>query len=101
MIIGPCTGVSGGPNPTVIEDGAVRVVGAHISKIGPLALLAATHPEETLWPARGRVMVPGFVNTHGHLARHLARGLGLRTEAEWRRLCSLPQRSSHRCSQAD
>lgn len=85
MIIGPCTVVSGGPNPTVIEDGAVRVVGAHISKIGPLALLAATHPEETLWPARGRVMVPGFVNTHGHLARHLARGLGLRTEAEWRR----------------
>jgi cytosine/adenosine deaminase-related metal-dependent hydrolase len=28
--------------------------------------------------------MPGFVNTHAHLARHLARGLGLRTPAEWR-----------------
>jgi cytosine/adenosine deaminase-related metal-dependent hydrolase len=85
VIIGPCTVVSGGPDPVVIEDGAVRIVGAHISKIGPLALLADAHPDETLWPARGRVLMPGFVNTHGHLARHLARGLGLRTPAEWRR----------------
>jgi cytosine/adenosine deaminase-related metal-dependent hydrolase len=85
VIIGPCTVVSGGAQPTVIEDGAVRIVGAHISKIGPLQLLAATHPEETLWPARGRVLMPGFVNTHGHLARHLARGLALRTPPEWRR----------------
>ena len=29
--------------------------------------------------------MPGFVNTHVHLARHLARGLGLRAPAEWRR----------------
>jgi cytosine/adenosine deaminase-related metal-dependent hydrolase len=37
-----------------------------------------------LWPARDRVIMPGFVNTHAHLARHLARGLGLRSAAEWR-----------------
>ena len=85
MIIGPCTVLTGGPEPAVLEDAAVRVAGAHIAQVGPAGQLAAAHPDETLWPARGRVLLPGFVNTHAHLARHLARGLGLRGAAEWRR----------------
>ena len=85
MLIGPCAVVTGGMNPDVLEDSAVRVVGAHIAAIGPLHVLGAAYPEETLWPARGRVLVPGFINTHVHLARHLARGLGLHASAEWRR----------------
>jgi cytosine/adenosine deaminase-related metal-dependent hydrolase len=84
MIIGPCTIVTGGAEPHVIEDGGVRVLGAHIGQIGPAALLARAYPDDTLWPGRGRVLMPGFVNTHGHLARHLARGLGLRAPAQWR-----------------
>ena len=31
------------------------------------------------------MLLPGLVNTHAHLARHLARGLGLSTPADWRR----------------
>lgn len=89
MIVGPCTLVTGGEDPAVIEDAAVRVVGAHVAQIGLAGNLAATWPEETLWPARGRVLMPGFVNSHAHLARHLARGLGLRTPAEWRRYDAL------------
>jgi len=85
MIIGPCTVITGGPEPVVHEDAAVRVVGSHISTIGRLGDLAAAHPDETLWPARGRVLMPGFINTHAHLARHLARGLMLRSAEEWRR----------------
>jgi cytosine/adenosine deaminase-related metal-dependent hydrolase len=60
-------------------------VGAHVAQVGSAASLAASHPDETLWPARGRVMMPGFVNAHVHLARHLARGLGLRGAAAWHR----------------
>lgn len=85
MLVGPCTVVTGGPEPTVLEDAAVRVLGSHIAQVGRAGNLAASYPEETLWPARGRVLMPGFVNTHVHLARHLARGLGLRTPREWRR----------------
>jgi len=85
VIIGPCTVVTGGATPDVLEDSGVRVVGAHISALGPLHVLASAYPDETLWPARGRVLLPGFINTHVHLARHLARGLGLRGAAEWRR----------------
>jgi cytosine/adenosine deaminase-related metal-dependent hydrolase len=85
MIIGPCVVVTGGPEPAVLEDAAVRVVGAHIAQVGPAGSLAAAHPDDTLWPARGRVVMPGLVNTHAHLSRSLARGLKLRNTAEWKR----------------
>ena len=84
MIIGPCVVVTGGPEPAVLEDAGVRVIGAHIAQVGPAGSLAAAHPDDTLWPARGRVLMPGLVNTHAHLARSLARGLPLMSPAEWR-----------------
>lgn len=85
MIIGPCPIVAGGAEPRVIPDGAVRVAGAHIAQIGPAGALAAAYPDETVWPARGRVLMPGLVNTHAHLARHLARGLDLPDAPAWLR----------------
>ncbi len=84
MIIGPCTVVTGGSRPRVVEDAAVRVVGTHIAHVGPAGALAMAFPQEPLWPARGRVLMPGLVNSHTHLARHLARGLGLRPR-DWSR----------------
>ncbi len=84
MIIGPCTVVTGGEHPAVLEDAAVRVLGAHISHVGPAGAIARAYPDDMLWPARHRVLMPGFVNTHAHLARHLARGLPLRTPQEWK-----------------
>jgi len=85
VIIGPCTVVTGGLHPGVLEDAGVRVMGSHIAHVGPAGQLAAAYPQDTRWPARGRVLMPGFVNTHAHLARHLARGLGLRRPEQWRR----------------
>jgi cytosine/adenosine deaminase-related metal-dependent hydrolase len=85
VIVGPCTLVMGGSDPQVLPDAAVRVVGAHIAQIGLAGSILATHPGEPVWPAAGRVVMPGVVNTHAHLARHLARGLGLCTPADWRR----------------
>jgi len=84
VIVGPCTVITGGREPKVYEDAGVRIVGSHIAQIAGAGDLAHAYPQETLWPARDRVVMPGFVNTHAHLARHLARGLGLRTPAEWR-----------------
>jgi cytosine/adenosine deaminase-related metal-dependent hydrolase len=85
MIIAPCTVITGGPDPQVYEDWGIRVVGAHVAQVASAGSLARAYREETLWPARGRVVMPGFVNTHAHLARHLARGLGLRTLGAWER----------------
>lgn len=85
MIVGPCRVVTGGPTPRVIEQAGVRVVGAHVAQVGPVAPLLAAHPDEAVWDAGGRVLLPGLVNAHAHLARHLARGLGLATPADWER----------------
>jgi cytosine/adenosine deaminase-related metal-dependent hydrolase len=84
MIIAPCTVVCGGPEPKVYEDAGIRISGSHIAQIAGAGDLARAYPDDTWWPARDRVVMPGFVNTHAHLARHLARGLGLRSPAEWR-----------------
>lgn len=85
MIVGPALIVTGGAEPRVIEHGGVRIVGAHVAQVGPAGVLAAAYPDEMLWPAAGRLVLPGFVNTHVHLGRHLARGLGLHEPAEWER----------------
>lgn len=85
MIIGPCTVVTGGARPAIMHNAGVRVAGAHVAQVGPLANLASAHPDEMFWPARDRVLMPGFVNTHAHLARHLGRGLGIWTSEEWAR----------------
>jgi cytosine/adenosine deaminase-related metal-dependent hydrolase len=85
VIIGPCDVVTGGPEPLVLADGAVRVVGAHIAQVGTVGSIAAAYPGETVWPANGRVLLPGLVNTHAHLARHLARGLDVAAVGGWER----------------
>jgi cytosine/adenosine deaminase-related metal-dependent hydrolase len=77
--------MTGGPEPHVVEDAGVRVVGAHIAQVGPIGTLAAAYADETLWPAGGRLLLPGYVNAHAHLARHLARGLALAGPADWER----------------
>lgn len=85
MIVGPCTIVTGGAEPRVLEDAAVRVVGGHVAQVGSAGVLAAAHPEETVWPARGALLLPGLVNAHAHLARHLARGRALGSPRDWER----------------
>lgn len=83
MIIGPCTVVTGGDAPAVLEDAGVHVIGAHIAHVAHLSALAGAYPEESLWPAHGQVLLPGLVNTHAHLGRHLARGLGCEDVHDW------------------
>ena len=50
MLIGPCTVVTGGTKPDVIEDSAVRVCGAHIAAIGPLPVLGTAYPDRRSGP---------------------------------------------------
>ena len=61
----------------------MRVAGAHIAQVGPFAPLRAAFPDEPLWDGGGRVLMPGLVDAHAHLARHLARGLGLERDQDW------------------
>lgn len=54
----------------IVEDGAVLISGSHIEAVGPAReiekLPAARQAQEI--DARGRVVMPGFVDSHTHLA---------------------------------
>ncbi len=71
VIIRGGTVVPMAPNSQPIRDGAVAVRGGEIVAVGPADSIGGAR--ETL-DAGGGLIVPGFVNTHTHLAMTLLRG---------------------------
>jgi 5-methylthioadenosine/S-adenosylhomocysteine deaminase len=59
----------------VVEDGAVAVHETAIAAVGPRAELEARYPQARRINARGRIVLPGFINTHTHAPMALFRGL--------------------------
>ncbi len=59
----------------VIEGGAVAIRGDRIVEIGESDALAAKYAAARTLDASGKVVMPGLVNTHGHAAMVLFRGL--------------------------
>ncbi len=60
-------------NP-VIQNGCVVVNGNKIVDVGPSAI-REKYPDAEYYDARGRVVMPGLINTHGHIYSALARGM--------------------------
>ena len=59
----------------LIENGAVAVRGERIVEVGPADAMAAKYAPSRTIDADGRVVMPGLINTHGHAAMVLFRGL--------------------------
>ena len=57
-----------------IEDGAVAVKDGRIAAVGPAAELACAHPELATLDARGKAVLPGFINSHTHAVLLVLRG---------------------------
>lgn len=51
----------------IIPDGAVLVQGETIAAVGTTAEMRAAYPDEPGLDARGKVVLPGFVDPHTHL----------------------------------
>jgi len=60
---------------SVIHDGAVAVRGDRIVAVGPRAEVRARYFGTRLISARGRIVLPGLINTHNHAPMALLRGL--------------------------
>jgi putative selenium metabolism protein SsnA len=60
-----------------IENGAVAVEGKLITEVGETAALRAKYPGAEYIDARGRLVMPGFINTHMHYYSTFARGMSL------------------------
>lgn len=60
-----------------IEDGAVAVDGKLIIETGETASLRSKYPEAEYMDAKGRLVMPGFINAHMHYYSTFARGISL------------------------
>jgi len=58
---------------TVHYGAAIAIEGAKIAEIGPSADVLARHPAAEKIDGRGKMVMPGFANTHTHLTMTLAR----------------------------
>ena len=60
---------------TIYEDGAVVIVGDTIAAVGPRAEVERNYQSRQTIDARGRLVLPGFINGHTHVPMTLLRGL--------------------------
>lgn len=65
------------PEHPYYENGAVLVEGNTIADFGETAAMQAKYPNATFEDAKGRVIMPGLINTHTHIYSSFARGLSL------------------------
>jgi 5-methylthioadenosine/S-adenosylhomocysteine deaminase len=59
----------------VIEDGSVAIDGSDIVAVGPASEIERDFRGRETIDARGQIVLPGLINTHGHAPMALYRGL--------------------------
>ncbi|MBM7622495.1 putative aminohydrolase SsnA [Sporohalobacter salinus] len=67
-------------NSTVIEDGGVVIEGEEIIEVGKTAKLKEKYPQAEFKNVKGKVIMPGMINTHMHLYSTFARGMDLKAD---------------------
>jgi len=59
----------------ILLDGSVLIDGERIVQVGRAADVRPPRAVERVINGRGRLALPGFIDTHAHLSEHLSRGL--------------------------
>lgn len=59
----------------VIEDGAIAVKNGQILAVGKTSDIAKKYPAKQTVDAKGKVVIPGLINTHTHVPMSLYRGI--------------------------
>ncbi len=63
-----------GPNPALIEDGALLIRDGRIAALAPSAELLRLYPQEERWDVRGQLVMPAALCGHTHFYGAMARG---------------------------
>ncbi|HHS97708.1 MAG TPA: putative aminohydrolase SsnA [Chloroflexi bacterium] len=66
-----------GPEPELIEDGALLIRGETIAEVGTTMELTTRHPREERWDAEGQLVMPAAVCGHTHFYGAFARGMAI------------------------
>lgn len=65
------------PEREIFFDGAIAIDGSRIVEVGPAAEMAEKYKDAgTVTDLDGKIVFPGFINTHNHLFQTLLKGLG-------------------------
>lgn len=65
------------PERDIFFDGAIAIDGSRIVEVGPAAEMGEKYREaKQVTDLDGKIIFPGFVNTHNHLFQTLLKGLG-------------------------
>ncbi|KAI8073060.1 amidohydrolase [Gongronella butleri] len=60
----------------IIKDGAMLARDSNLAEVGKTKDLVAKYPDEETFDLESRMVIPGLINTHVHLAQALLRGSG-------------------------
>jgi cytosine/adenosine deaminase-related metal-dependent hydrolase len=76
------------PGRRLLEDGAVAVDGRRIVEVGPTDELRARHAARRTIDCRGRAVLPGLIDAHGHGGHSLLKTIGSDTPSVWMRIAT-------------
>lgn len=77
------------PARRVIEDGAVALAGDRIAAVGPRAEVEAAWRAREAIEARGRAILPGFIDGHAHAGHGLVKTMGGGDSEAWSEACRI------------
>jgi putative selenium metabolism protein SsnA len=81
LLVGNGTLITQDDRLPLIKDGCVAIQAGLIAEVGGTTDLQRRHPASQFVNARGRIIMPGLINTHMHLYSTFARGMALKDEA--------------------
>jgi cytosine/adenosine deaminase-related metal-dependent hydrolase len=87
LLLTHATVVTMDPERRILEDGAVAIDGGRIAAVGPTAELAGAPAGRTI-DCRGRAIIPGLIDAHGHGGHSLLKTLGADRGALWMRMAT-------------
>src|SRR5215212_526576 len=70
----------------ILDDGAVAVDGGRIVAVGPAAEIAAQYQAAETIDCRGKLVLPGLIDAHGHGGHSLIKTIGADTPSLWMRI---------------
>ena len=70
----------------IIEDGAIAISGDRIVDIGSASDLEPRHQRKKIVDCRGKLIIPGLIDAHGHAGHALIRSIAADTNSLWMRI---------------
>jgi len=80
LLLGNGTVITFDENSQVISNGGVVIEEEDIVAVGETEELLSKYPEVIYKDVRGKIIMPGMINTHMHLYSTFARGMDLKTD---------------------